>query len=190
MREKAEPLCSFPHSGLSRTSPVSPSAPTPNLLETGLVKPGHREENKNPQAWGTKLQSSGFFPSWHLLLTKLNQPENRFPKSDVKSATMTSAPTRSRAMPLLGHGFHAWGMNSAQRFMNPKYQQNKTKLFLMGTNKPTAETLELDRAAGHFSALDIDDRGGKTTIPGLLSCGLQPKLHQLLLPFSESYLSF
>lgn len=25
---------------------------------------------------------------------------------------------------------------------------------------------------------------------GLLSCGLWPKLHQLLLPFSEAYLSF
>lgn len=157
---------------LSRTSPVSPSDPTPNLLGTGLVKSGHRKEDKSPQAWGTKLQSSGFFPSWHLLLTKLNQPENRLPKSDVKSAALTSAPTRSLAVPLMVRGFHAWGMNSAQRFMNPKYQKNKTKLFLMGTNKPIAETLEPDWAACHFSALDIDDRGGKTTIPGLLSCGL------------------
>lgn len=156
----------------SRASPVSPSAPTPNLPGTGLAKSGHGEENESPQAWGTTLQSPGFFPSWHLLLTKLKQPENGFPKSDVKSATLTSAPTRSLAVPLMLHGFHAWGMNSAQRFMNPKYQQNKTKLFLMGTNKPIAETLEPDWAACHFSALDIDDRGGKTTILGLLSCGL------------------
>lgn len=46
-------------------------------------------------------------------------------------------------------------------------------------------------AAGHFTALDIDDRGGKMPqFLGLLSCGLWPKLHQLLLPFSEAYLSF
>lgn len=59
VREKAEPCAP---SSTWRTSPVSPNAPNPDLLGAGFVKSGHKEEDKTPQGWGTKLQSSGFFP--------------------------------------------------------------------------------------------------------------------------------
>lgn len=36
-------------------------------------------------------------------------------------------------------GSHAWGTYPSWRLTNPEHQQNKTKLFLMRVNKPTAE---------------------------------------------------
>lgn len=127
----------MPHSlrALCRPSPVSPMLPP--------LPPGDRIDEVWPQGRGQKpfkiLVSS---PSWHLLLTKPNQPENGFPKSDVKSVALTSA-RQGLVASQMAHGFRAWGMYPAQRFMNPQNQQNKTKLFLTGTNRPAAVMLGL-----------------------------------------------
>lgn len=81
----------FPPSlgALSRTSPVSLSTPTPG---TGLVTSGHGEEDKSPQARALSYKVLVSSPSRHLLLSKPNQPENGFSKSDVKSDMLTLAP--------------------------------------------------------------------------------------------------
>lgn len=86
---------------------------------------------------------------------------------------------------LMEHGLHAWGMYSAEIY-EPKCQQNKTKLFLMGTDRPVAEALEPGWAACHFPALILMTEG-KNLSSWAAVLWTVPKLHQLPLPFSESY---
>lgn len=88
-------------------------------------------------------------------------------------------------IPRMEHGLHVWGMYLAQRFMNPN--TNKTKQSCLRW-APTVQlpTLEPGWAACHLSALDIDDRGEKPQSRAAVLCTV-PKLHQLPLPFSESY---
>lgn len=151
------------------------------------MKSGHQDQDKSPQGWVTELHILVSSPTWPLLLTKPNRPENGFPQSDVKPVALTSAPARSLVAPRMACGSHAWGMSSAQRFMDPKHQQNKTKSFLTGTKGRLQRHWSRVGQLATFLLLILMTEGGKTTVPGLLSCGLWPELHQQLVPFSESY---
>lgn len=56
----------------------------PTSLGTGLVKSGPKEEALN-----YKVLVSSPETSWHLLLTKPNQPESGFPKNDVSQVHLS-----------------------------------------------------------------------------------------------------
>lgn len=95
MGEEAAALCSSTHSGgaPSRTGPISPSTHPPAPWDK-ISEIWPQGEDKHSQGWGIKLQSAGFFLKLAFASGQTNQPVYGFPKSDVKSDTLTLSPDK------------------------------------------------------------------------------------------------
>lgn len=80
--------------GLRLGQVLSPPVPTPPTPWDKISKIWPQGEDKHSQGWGIKLPSAGFFLKLAFASDQTNQPVYGFPKSDVKSDTLTLSPDK------------------------------------------------------------------------------------------------